>query len=237
MSDARLASIAPDVWGTEHDHFMSGIVHFRGRMTVVRRPGAGLVLHSVNPIDDALAAELAALGPVEHIIAPNLLHHVHLLPAIARYPDAKVWGAPGLAKKRADVTFDAEIGDDAPWTDTLTPKPIRGIPWANETVFLHAASGSLIVTDLVFNIHEPKGWVAPLVLRLAGAYRKFAQSRLLRSQIKDAEAASASVLAMLEWDFDRVIMAHGRVVETNAKQQLRDALAPMIRPPALASAG
>ncbi len=236
MSNARLVSIAPNVWGTEHDHYMSGLVHFRGRMTVVRRPGGGLVLHSVNPIDDALAAELAALGPVEHIIAPNLLHHVHLAPAIARYPDATVWGAPGLSKKRADVSFDAVVSSDAPWSDALTPRLVEGIPWANETVFLHAASRSLLVTDLVFNIHEPKGWVAPLVLRLAGAYRKFAQSRLLRSQIKDADAASASVLSVLEWDFERVIMAHGRIVEANAKQQLRDALAPMIRQPALASA-
>lgn len=237
MTANRLESIAEGLWGAEHDLFMNGVVHFRGRMTVVRLESGGLLLHSVVPIDDALAAELAAIGPVEHLVAPNLLHHVHLADAVARYPNATLWGVVGLPAKRSDLRFDAIVGDTpAPWASEFEPLPIEGIPWATETVFFHRATGTLIVTDLIFNIHEAKGWLTPLILRMAGAYQKPAQSRLLRMSIKDADAASASVERMLAWPIDRVVMAHGHVVETDAKQVLARALAPMMRARAIASA-
>lgn len=237
MDETRLESLAEGLWGTEHDLFMNGVVHFRGRMTVVRLESGGLLLHSVVPIDDPLAAELAALGPVEHIVAPNLLHHTHLAPAIERYPTATVWGVRGLAEKRPDVRFEKTLGDAAPsWAAEFTPLQIRGIPWATETVFFHEATHTVVVTDLVFNIHEVRGWITPWVLRMAGAYRRFAQSRLLRRSIKDATAASSSVEQMLEWPIERVVMAHGCVVERDAKAQLVEALAPMMQRPALASA-
>ncbi len=237
MDETGLEPLAEGLWGTEHDHFMNGVVHFRGRMTVVRLESGGLLLHSVVPIDDALAAELATLGPVEHIVAPNLLHHTHLAPAIERYPNATVWGVRGLAEKRSDVRFEKTLGDTAPtWAGEFTPHQIAGIPWATETVFFHKATNSLVVTDLVFNVHDVQGWISPWVFRMAGAYRRFAQSRLLRRAIKDASAASSSVEEMLQWPIERVIMAHGRVVDRNAKAQLVEALEPMMQRPALASA-
>ena len=237
MTEKRLKTLAEGLWGTEHDLFMNGVVHFRGRMTVVRLESGGLLLHSVVPIDDALADELALLGTVEHIVAPNLLHHVHLADVVARYPDAMVWGVPGLPKKRPDLRFDAIVGETTPpWGAELSPLPIEGIPWANEAVFFHRLSNTLVVTDLIFNIHEVKGWITPLVLRMAGAYRKPAQSRLLRMSIKDADAASASVERMLDWPIERVVMAHGHVLESDAKEQLARALAPMMRQRAIASA-
>lgn len=237
MDETRLERLAEGLWGSEHDHFMNGVVHFRGRMTVVRLESGGLLLHSVVPIDDALAGELAALGSVEHIVAPNLLHHSYLALAIERYPAATIWGARGLAEKRSDIRFDETLGETAPpWGSEFAPLEIRGIPWANETVFFHEATNTVVVTDLVFNIHEVRGWVTPWVLRMAGAYRRFAQSRLLRRAIKDAGAASDSVEQMLEWPIERVVMAHGHVVDRDAKTRLAEALAPMMQRPALASA-
>ncbi len=237
MIEKRLKTLAESLWGTEHDLFMNGVVHFRGRMTVVRLESGGLLLHSVVPIDDALANELAKLGPVEHIVAPNLLHHVHLPDVAARYPDATVWGVAGLSKKRSDLRFDAIVGEaEAPWSSEFTPLSIKGMPWANEAVFFHHATKTLVVTDLIFNIHEVQGWITPLILRMAGAYRKPAQSRLLRMSIKDADAASDSVERMLAWPIERVVMAHGHVLDTDAKAQLTRALAPMMRQRAIASA-
>jgi len=237
MTTQRLESLADGLWGTEHDLFMNGLVHFRGRMTVVKLDTGGLLLHSVVPIDDALAEELRALGPVEHIVAPNLLHHVHLTPVVARYPNATVWGVEGLAEKRADVRFDKTLGKTSPpWSSEFTPLTIDGMPWMHESVFFHARTKTLVVTDLVFNIYEVRGWITRLVLRLAGAYGRFAQSRLVRMGIKDADAASASLACMLQWPFERVVMAHGRVIERDAKARLQHVLAPIMRRPAIAPA-
>ncbi len=234
-----LIEIAENLWCSEHDLFMPGRVHFPIRMTVIRLRGGGLILHSPIPIDDALAAELAALGPVEHLIAPCKLHHLYLPAAIERYPDAKVHGAPGLAEKRGDIRFDATLGEGAaPWESELDSLLIGGVPWINEVVFFHRATKTLIVTDLVFNIHEVRTWMSVLVLRfIARAYRTFAQSRLWRFKTEDRQAVATSARAVLAWDFTRVVMAHGRVIDEDAHARTRQALAWMLAgQPALAPA-
>lgn len=234
-----LSQIDENLWAAEHDLFMPGRVHFRTRMTVIRLRGGGLVLHSPVPIDDALAAELAALGPVEHLVAPCCLHHLFLPDAIARYPGATVHGAPGLAEKRGDIRFDAVLGaGPAAWDGELETRRIEGAPKIGEVVFYHRATRTLIVTDLVFNIHEVKTWITVLVLRfIARAYRAFAQSRVWRFVTVDRAAAAASARDVLAWDIERVVMAHGRVVEHDARAQLERALAWMLAGrPALAAA-
>ncbi len=225
MTKTRLEPIAPGLWGAEHDLFMNGFIHFRGRMTVVALDGGGVLLHSAIPIDDALAAELSAIGPVKHIVAPNRLHHVHLPDVMPRYPDATVWAAPGLDKKRKDIAFDAELGSHTPaWSSELDSLFIAGVPWADETVFLHRASRTLVVTDLVFNIQSVQGWLSKWVLKMAGAYGRLAQSKMLRFATRDRAAVGRSVQQLLDWDFDRLVMAHGDIIESGAKDRLREAL-------------
>ena len=56
-------------------------------------------------------------------------------------------------------------------------------------MLVHKPTETLIVGDLVFNIREPKGWQSTLVLTLAGAKGRLAQSRLWRTVIKDRRAA------------------------------------------------
>ncbi len=231
-----LQPFGPDVWFHDYDLFLPGGIHFPGRMTVVRLPGEGeLWLHSPIPIDDDLAHELDALGPVRHIVAPNKVHHLHVPAAMARYPEARVWGAPGLYKKRKDIAFTDKLTADAPqfWSSVLEQHVVGGAPWVNEVVFFHRPSTTLIVTDLVFNVYECKGLLSPLVFRMAGAYRRLAQSRLLRRSVKDRAAFANSGRTVLTWDFDRVLMAHGRPLapfegQPSPKDQLCKALAWML---------
>ena len=221
-----LTHVADNLWFEEFDLMVPGGVHFRGRMTVLRLPDGTLWLHSPIPIDDALAAELAALGEVAHIVAPNRLHHLHLPAAIARYPSARVYAAPGLERKRKDIRFDEVLGERPPasWGGAIEQVWIAGNRWISEVVFLHARSRTLIVTDLVFNIHEAKTWITPWVLRSTGAWQRLAQSRLWWFTTTDRAAAAESMGRVLAWDFDRLLMAHGEPVESGA----RDALPPTL---------
>jgi len=220
-----LTQVAENLWFDEYDLFMPGGVHFRGRMTVVRLPDGALWLHSPIPIDDALAAELAALGAVRHIVAPNRLHHLHLPEVCARYPDALLYGAPGLPKKRRDLPFDAVLGEPpAAWAGVIDQERIDGNPWIGEVVFCHRESRTLIVTDLVFNIHETAGWLTPWVLRSTGAWQTLAQSRLWFFTTTDRAAAAESLGRVLAWDFDRLLMADGEAIESGARQRLPEVL-------------
>ena len=231
-----LEPLGDDLWAVRHDVFTMGL-HFPGRMTVVRLSDGGLWLHSPVPIDDGLAAQLAALGPVKHLVGPNRFHHLHLKKVRARYPDAKLWASPGLETKRADLPFDELLGDTAPaaWQGDLHQLRFTACPSLSETVFFHPRSGALIVTDLFMNVHRCEGVMSRLVYWLEGAYRQLAVPRLIRLLTKDRAAAAAAAAQMLAWTPSLGVMAHGEVIQAQAAALAARALAVFGAPLALAS--
>jgi hypothetical protein len=223
-----LTAVAPGLWSHVHSQRLPGGAVMQTRMNIVRPDDGALLVHSPTPVDDALAAEIAALGPVGYIVAPNCFHHLHVTPFLTRFPAAKVYGAPGLAQKRPDLTLAGTLEDGAavPWTGVLDHIALGGAPKLNEVVFLHRASRSLLVTDLLFNVTAPDNWVTGVVLRLMGTYKRLGPSRLLRWRLtKDRRALKADVERMLAWDFVRVLPGHGEVFDSlDAREQARASL-------------
>lgn len=223
-----LQSITDALWCADATQSLPGGFEMPARMVVIRLDD-GLWIHSPIPIDDTLAAELDALGPVRHLVAPNCFHHLHMAPAAARWPHAKVYAPPGLRSKRPDLRVDVELHEGArPWRDVLMPLAIAGAPALDEFVFLHQPSASLIVCDLVFNVHEGK-LTTRLVLRMVGVWRRLAQSRIWRRYTKDRGAAARSCERVLEHEFTRVIPSHGRIAEgPEVRAAMRDGMAWML---------
>jgi glyoxylase-like metal-dependent hydrolase (beta-lactamase superfamily II) len=223
-----LTVVAPDLWSYVHRQRIPGGGTLPLRMSVVRLADGASLVHSPTPSDDALAAEIAALGPVAYIVAPSLFHHLHVAPFLQRFPDAKVYGAPGLAQKRPDLPLAGTLDDGAtvPWAGLLDHITLAGAPKLNEVVFLHRASRSLLVTDLLFNVTAPESWMTALILRMRGTYKRFGPSRLLRYRLtKDRLALKAGVERMLAWDFARVLPGHGDVFEaSDTREQARASL-------------
>jgi glyoxylase-like metal-dependent hydrolase (beta-lactamase superfamily II) len=214
-----LTAVAPDLWSYVHRQRVPGGAVMQARMNVVRLGDGALLVHSPTPIDDALAAEIAALGPVAYVVAPNCFHHLHVTPFLTRFPDAKVYGVPGLAQKRPDLklagTLDDGTSANSPWAGVLDQIALGGAPKLNEVVFLHRASRSLLVSDLLFNMTAPDNWMTGLVLRMMGTYKRLGPSRLLRYWLmKDRLALKAGVERMLAWDFARVLPGHGEVFDS-----------------------
>lgn len=217
---ARLLPVAPAVFHATSSLRLPGFVHFPIRMTVLRT-ARGVVVVSPIEIDDALAAEVDALGPVRAIVAPNALHHLFLDGARRRWPGARLLGAPALRDKRKDLAFDGALDDI---DEEIEVVRIDGAPVVDEHVLLHGPSRTLVVTDLVFNVHRAANVVTWFVFAIvAGAYRRLGQSRMWRFFTKDRAAAAASLRRVLAWDFDRLVVAHGDVVESGAKAALEAA--------------
>jgi hypothetical protein len=195
-----------------------GGVRQRFRMTIVRLAGGGLWLYSPIGIDDGLAAQIAPLGDVAHIVAPNRYHHLFAGGAKQRYPAAMLWGVPGLPEKRRDLAFDRVVGvvsADAPWRDDLDGLVLTSVPKFNEVVFFHRASRTLICADLVFNIRSEPSFATRLVYRMLRVYGKPAQSWYFRKSM-DRAAVKPQLEAVLAWNFERICMSHGDVLDADA---------------------
>lgn len=228
-----LEQVTADVWIADYDQFLPGRVNLTARMTVIRLEDGSLWLWSPIKYDADVAEAIEALGPVRFVVAPSLFHHMYLGPYLERWPQAAAYGPPGLPAKRDDLDFAGELSDEAPdsWRGQIEHVALGGCPTLNELVFFHPKSKTLIVSDLVFNLRRFRGVMTGLVLRIIGAHRRLAMSRSWRwIFVKDREAFSNSLKRILEWPFDRVIMAHGDVVDSGAHPVVSVALERMIRP-------
>lgn len=233
-----LKQIGETLWSWEQPVKMGLGITFPTRSVVARLSDGGLVVHAPLRLDDETAAEIEALGRVRHVIAPNVFHHLYFGHASERWPDATTHAARGLARKRPDLRIDSVLGEGpAPaFAEEFVPVEIGGTA-VRETVFVARASGTLVVTDLVFNIHETENWVSSLFFGLLGVRGKASQSPLYRLATKDRARAGAACASLLEADWDRLVMSHGEIVEGDAKAELSRGARWMLGGASLAQSG
>ena len=198
------------------------------RTTAIRLSAGGLWVHSPGPLDDSARAALEKNGPVRALVAPNAMHHLFLPENATAFPEAQVWAAPGVRAKREEIAEIHELGESAPdlWSADLQQLAIGGVPRLTEFAFFHPASRTLLLTDLCFNVRRSDSWLVRTFMRLNQAWERFGPSRMMRSMIRDKAALRASLDRVLAWDFDRVIVTHGDVLESGGREALRDAFAP-----------
>ncbi|MEW6304933.1 MAG: DUF4336 domain-containing protein [Verrucomicrobiota bacterium] len=218
--------VAPDVWEISRPMKAPGL-RAGHRMTVVRVGPEDLWIHSPVAWDIALDEALENLGAARYFVAPSRYHDLYWLDWFQNFSGSTFSCAPGVKEEHAHLPFQRVLTDGAadPWEPQLQKVFIAGMPKVNEFVFFHPASRSLIVADLVFNFSRDQNLLGKLFLMVNDAYGRVAISRLFRSCIKDREAFKQSMQRILEWDFERIIMGHGAIVERDGKQVLRKALA------------
>lgn len=219
------------VWTAEASLAVAPGVVLPIRMTVLRQDDGELTL--VSPIDGVSewGPQVAALGTVTRIVAPNGLHHLFALPAIAYFGGAVLWASAALRRKRKDfpaTTRWLEGDGEVVLAQGLTARAVAGMPAVQEWVLFHQPSATLVVTDLVFNIRDPS-LLLGLTLRLAGTYKRLAVSRLFLRACRDREALGASLDGVASWPLQRLVMAHGAPLLADARAPLLEALAPIRR--------
>ncbi len=217
-----LRKLAEDIWVVERPQRF-WMLEVGCRMTVMRLADRSLLLHSAVPLDPALRGELDALGAVRYVVAPSRVHHLYAGDALRHYPEAKLWIGPGVAEKRPDLAFAPVLTDEAPaeWAGEVSQLHFRGRPFENEVVFLHRPSRTLVMCDLAFNFGPRAPLLTRITLRMMGGYGRFRPSRLDPLLIRDRKAARESMQHILAWDFDRIVIAHGEVLESGGKEALR----------------
>jgi hypothetical protein len=194
-------------------------------MTVVRLADGSLFLHSPVSLDAETRTALDEIGTVRAIVAPSRAHHLFAVDYTKAYPGAKLHGAPGLPDKRKDLKFSSTLSDEAhaDWQGQIEQHLFRGAPVLNEVVFFHPTTRTVIFTDLVFNVATEDASRARVFNWVTGAAGHFGPHRLIRRMISDRAAARASVRRILLWDFDRIIVTHGDVLDAGGRDRMRAA--------------
>jgi hypothetical protein len=209
-------------------HLLESTVRFYGvriqtRMTVVRLSDSRLFLHSPVLLDEALRRDLDHLGEVAFVVSPNKIHHLAIGEYIEAYPRARAFASPGLPERRPDLAFDGVLGDqpDPGWAGELDQAEVRGNVFFSEIVFLHRASRTLIVADLVENLdRETASIFGRTLARLFGVGSKPVASPEHRLYTSDPTAAAESLERIISWDFDRIVLSHGALIESDGRAVL-----------------
>lgn len=222
---SALVPVSDSIWVVAAPFSFFGL-HIGSRMTVIRLRDGSLALHSPVAVDTPLVADIDALGEVRHIICPNSFHHLFAADAVTIWPQATLYGPRALQRKRRDLTFQATLGEPLPaaLASDFEAVSIAG-SLLNETVLFHRDSGSLITADLIENFpscdHAPTRWY----LKINGALGQPTWPRAMRALYWRRDLARASIERILAWPVERVILAHGEIIEGNARDALRQGLA------------
>lgn len=225
--DAPLHELVPgQVWLKEYPVRIAG-GRLLTRMTVLRNDDGGVFLHSPVPIDDPTRAAIEALGPVRAIIAPSNCHHLFVDQAQRAFPSVPTYGVEGVETKRPDLCFDALIGNEPPalWAGQMD-QVLIGNRIMREVDFLHRASRTLVVTDLIENFQDATPGTNRMLratIKLLGMWGNPNPAPELRWFTLRRKAAREALETMLSWDFDRIVLAHGEPILHEPKTAIRNA--------------
>lgn len=188
---------------------------FPTRMTVVRLGCGDLWIHSPEKLNPALQQELSELGTVKYLISPNKLHHLFIKEWSEAFPKAMNYAAPGLAKKRNDISFDGNLSntEESFWAKEIKQTIFRGSPILEEVVFFHKPSSTLILTDLIENFDSKSlSWWQRKLAGFAGILSPNGKTPIdwrLSFAIGNKIQARESLGIIIEWNPENIILSHG----------------------------
>ncbi|WP_260258617.1 DUF4336 domain-containing protein [Vibrio intestinalis] len=214
-----------NIWIVEGETVSFYSFPFSTRMTIVRLDDGRLWIHSPIRISDDLQYQIDQLGSVAFLVAPNHLHHLFLREWQIAYPSAMTLGTQQVINKRKDLNFDRVLDSNTslPWGESLAHRFFTGSSAMQESVFLHHASGTLIVTDLIENFEPSK--LTPFQRRIGklvgivAPNGKMPIDWCLTFSFNKREARE-HIKAILAWQPKRIVMSHGNIVEQQAEQFL-----------------
>lgn len=220
--------VAGQIWLQEYPIHYAGC-DFTARMTIVRLANGKLFIHSPCEIDESIQAAIEKLGTVEFIVAPGSYHYFFIRSAQTAFPNAETFICPGIERKQPELEFDWILGDrpDVRWEADFEQALVRGNRYIWEVAFFHKATKTLILVDLIENITdetEHANWVLKfwwkVVFHMWNHPKPAPEYQL---GWKDKAAARKSLQEILHWDFEKIVLSHGDLIETDAKETALDA--------------
>ncbi len=222
MQTPLIEFVKDEIWWIKYPVHYSGL-DFDARMTIIRVDDGSLMLHSPCEIDATLKRAINQLGPVSAVVAPGNFHYLHLESAKTAFPEATVWISAGLKSKKPNLEHDRVLEDkpDSSWENTFEQVEIQGNRFMNEMAFFHLPSLTLILVDAIENIGDQTPNTGPGLKfwwkRIFHMWNIPKPAPEYQLGWKDKLAAKSSLEKIMVWDFNRIIISHGDLIEANAK--------------------
>ncbi len=214
-----MQQVAENLWVSRYR--MSLLGADLGRTVTIIRLGGQVVIHSTAPFTAGDAAAIRELGDPTWLIEATCTHDTFSLQARAALPEADFYVPPGFPVTGGGMPPRPLTQPPPEWDGQLEVLALGGMPRLGEHVFLHVTTKTLVLADLVFNVPPTAGaWLRFLLKAFFGLQSGPGVSRLLLSQVKDRAAFTQSLQQMMQWDFDRVIVGHGDIIESGGKEIL-----------------
>jgi len=206
----NLIAFGPDIWIADGPSVNAlGPLTLPTRMIVVRLNDGSLWINSPVDVSEPEMDEVTVLGPVRYLISPTPLHDWRLARWKEHFAQARTW-----------VSRDAP---PAEWKEQLDSVLFAGNALLKEAEFFHRASRTLMITDFIQNYPRRAG--KPLfnaATALAGVQGGGVPLDIRLSFLNRA-AGRRSLATILNWNFDRLILAHGDCLDRDAKPFVRAA--------------
>ncbi|MEO7037508.1 MAG: DUF4336 domain-containing protein [Polyangiaceae bacterium] len=219
--------VRDQIWLAAYPVSLGG-ARFDARMTLARRSDGALVVHSPGPMDEAMRTRIEKLGSVAVIVAPGDFHHLHVASCQRAFPEAETWICPGVERKQPALRYDGFLGSTAP--------PCLAADFALVGVFgrlmcevamLHRPSRTLLLVDLIENFGDKTlrvNWMLKAWWKLFRMWNVPGPAPEYRvGGWRDRAGAGSAFQQIVAWDFERIVIAHGDLIERDAKAIARRA--------------
>jgi hypothetical protein len=215
--------LADNLWLLAYPLKMLG-ADLRRNVTLIRLCSGKMIIHSTAPFSLEDVATIRTLGEPAWLLDGILRHDTFAKEGRTAFPGIPYLAPEGFTEVAGVETIPI-IPAPEEWVGELLALEIQGAPASRDTALLHVPSRTLILTELVFNFSHKEPLWTELLLRVAvGSKHQPGMSRPMKAGVKDKAAFTSSLATILGWDFDRVVVGHGDVIETDGKRKLRAAL-------------
>ncbi|MGB6219769.1 DUF4336 domain-containing protein [Haloferula sp.] len=188
-------------------------------VTVIRLSSGNLLIHSTGPFTTSDTKAIRQLGTPSWLVESMLDHDTFSREGQSAFPEIPYYAPPGF-KNPSGLPVQSLAEAPLEWSGEIDILIIDGVPSFGEYVFLHRSSRTLIVTDLIFNyVKAPSLWTKLLLYPALGFHHAPGMSKRFRGAIKEKAAFRSSLEQIMTWDFDRIIVGHGQVIESGGKNE------------------
>lgn len=224
-----LHEFAENIWLADGPVVRDTGAYFTTRMTIVKLSNGSIWISSPVPVSFATLSAISELGDVHYLIAATPRHIWRLDTWHTLFPEAELWASHPtfFTLRKGDLPITGYLSDTPAdtWNTDFEQLAFQGNPLLSEVLFFHRKTHTVLLDDIIMRnpVMEGKPFTN-LVFKMGGVQGLDGGVTIdMKLTFLNRSLARQSLDRLLSWDFDKLIIAHGPCIESDAKQYVKRA--------------